>query len=119
MMKDIDFIKKCITYADGFEIYRESDGYQWINRPDGLTCSIDSFIKNTGVLHTNLLTRTIEGINRDSDCKISTNHIAIEAYVTNCAFNIKSFELCDYKSIDDCKRAVIEYVFEQESNNEK
>lgn len=109
----IDFIKKCVPYADGFSIqYAEDKPKQLIYRSKNNECSLYFGSFPDSPLEPLLLTRTIEGMNRESksiSIFIADDEIRIffEYPKPMRAFN---YTVGNY-TIDEAKTAALEYVF--------
>jgi len=116
-MNDIDFIKKCCEYADGFYI----DG-DLIVYPDMSNEPLKDFVyysakgvKNAErIIYPLLLQRAIEGVNRGDGYLIfqSFSEIRIEHNENHSFEEYYLFE--NYSSVDQAKRKALECVFSQE-----
>ncbi len=118
----IDFIKKCVPYADGFSIqYVEDKPKQLIYRSKNSECSLYFGSFPDSPLEPLLLTRTIEGINRaDSEWTIWTNQYFKKIYANwKDGNNRKSQKFSIGDNIDEAKTAALEYVFEMEKKPPK
>ena len=118
----IDFIKKCVPYADGFELeeylfYKEK--HYHLKTPFGMGYNLrfldaqpEEFFNSVISL---LLQKAIEGVNRGDEYLIfqTFSEIHIE-HNTDCNIDeYYSFE--DYLTIDATKTTALEYVFEMET----
>ena len=118
-MNDIDFIKKCCEYADGFAFYK---GNVTENRPEiHFYCGYKDWIQKHGMIgledslhYPLLLQRAIEGVNRGDGYLIfqSFSEIRIEHNENHSFEEYYLFE--NYSSVDQAKRKALECVFEQE-----
>ena len=111
-MNDIDFIKKCCEYADGFRII---GGDIVIPSGDYIT-NTEKHYQWPNLIYPLLLQRAIEGVNNGCVAQIIQADEEIESLTTK-GFRFKTFRHAEHKSIDATKRAVLEYVFEQESKD--
>jgi hypothetical protein len=114
-MNDIDFIKKCCEYADGFEYHNNPSEYgpevNW-------KCGYKDWIQKCGIIGFEfsplmplLLQRAIEGVNNSSgDWIIEQHPDGIELYTNG---NGKENDFF-FEDIDAAKRLALEYIFEQE-----
>lgn len=107
-MNDIDFIKKCCEYADGFDY---DDDCFISYRNEWYT------LKSIG--YEMLLQRAIEGVNRKIKFQIyqhkNSYEISVNTYwqiINTVYFNN------EIGSIDRAKRKALEYVFKQEENSD-
>lgn len=121
---NIDFIKKCVPFADEFEISQDLDGDEILYH--GNDFNIRSVYLRCAYKSTefgSLLTRTIEGINRKHLNNNKYPVIIIDAWDIEVRFynsNIEDFQkgLDNWDTIDDAKISAIEYIFEEEIKNE-
>ena len=105
-MNDIDFIKKCCEYADGFEIIRDSI----LVVPMGYRTMLNTFINDiqfTSTFYPLLLQRAIEGVN-NSNLKW---HIVMSKY-NEIFINCLDYQL-GFGNGDKAKRAALEWIFER------
>ena len=114
---NIDFIKKCVPYADGFEIkLYHSDNQNMIKGPDGMGFYLSQLNESKTfkkVYYPRLITKAIEGINRGDEYLIyqDFSEIHIE-HNTDCNVD-EYYPFEDYKSIDAAKTAALEYIFKE------
>ncbi len=109
-MNDIDFVKKCCEYADGFWVGVDGG----LHYP-GLYPVRPERMSEERVMYKLLLLSAIEGVNEKSDSwyiEHMLRFIGVNADEDDGTKEI--FLLAKYKSIDATKRAALEYVFEQE-----
>ena len=114
---DIEKIKWMVGYADEFE-WNKKEGDWLFKLPSGY-CIYQYHFEDkfwTKSAYPHLLTRTIEGINRDNKFKILLHFKRILVWDSECGLHIPKIilELKDFKHIDEAKRAAIDYVYEQE-----
>lgn len=120
-MHDIDFIKKCCEYADGFEVLNYPKCTH-IRVPFEREHTIDiknapHLFKNNKHLDGYLLQRAIEGVNKYDNFDIEQNRSNI-AVVNLKSGWISGWEL-DPDDPETAKRSALEYIFEQEKKNER
>ena len=128
-MNDVDFIKRCCEYADGFELSQIKYDYG----TDNTFCGFDDFRWNiimepfTNIMYPLLLQRAIEGVNLEHFNKGSYTYPyeikqMIDGYMVKTHDRI--YEECDkYDSFnfsermdhDQAKRSALEYIFTQDA----
>lgn len=110
-MNQIDFIKKCVPFADGFGIEKSTlTGHYMVRISESVWCMVD--IIDTWEHYPIFLVRTIEGINRDiKGCEITTFKSKIFSLLKDVGGAYFYFDKnC---SIDHAKQAAIEYVLDR------
>lgn len=108
-MKDVEFIKRCCEYADGFE-----------HDEDGLIRYKGTWYTNRSIIALELLPqRAIEGVNRKNifGMCIETDSITVSWPDQEIWEEDRIFMFEWYGSIDAAKRSALEYVFERNPNN--
>lgn len=121
-MDDIDFIKKCMAYTEGFDLQYFDD--EWCFGVDGsVMFHIESVDFEKGYYRL-LLQETIEGINKGWSENREIGTIKQFSYdivteLTQLEEGRKSYGFEEYGSIIKAKRAALEYVFKQKSKDDK
>ena len=116
-MNDLDFVKKCCEYADGFEHFVGIDhGYETdnISDPHDREHEVEEFdLKHNQVEYPLLLQRAIEGVNMGNRFEISMfkDRLFVTDYEKVCG---DPFFYRKFTSVNTAKRSALEYVFEQE-----
>lgn len=116
-MKDVDFIKKCCEFAEGFEYDGDCEPAPDLVKYDIYIMQADSPKLFSGnMLYPLLLQRTIEGINKTSDWHL-------EYYIHRIVMGnkiepvLRQVDIYKCNSIDEAKRKALEYVFERIDNS--
>lgn len=122
-MTILEVIRKGIKYADEFELIGEVRHNTKLDIPELLQCPNGSkyFLQGVEkdlVVFPLLLSRIIEGINRDCKGKyhIIKNSETIFIIMNDSldCIDHRYFDFANYKSIDEAKLAAITYVLEQD-----
>ncbi len=114
-----DKIKWCVERAEGFGI-EESRGIFFLSAPDGVTYNLKFLdtqpkeFTNSVIAH--LLTRIIEGINREGNYHINIDYKADKKYYSETYRRDDPFdgETKVHDTPDEAKTAAIDFVYEQE-----
>ena len=109
-MNDINFIKKAVPFAEDFTL--GVDGR--IMFLHMFLVVSDSLISGTPGMYSLLLQRAIEGINEQNPewQQIVQCAYAVQILTDSGRDVVKNFNI--NKSIDDCKREALEYIFKQD-----
>ena len=109
-MNNIDFIKKCCEFADGFTYgfneYTEKAYVKYFQHRSSEKKSI-----NQWALYPLLLQRAIEGVNRDMSSRYIINSKGNDIEVVSHKLEAGWI----FKNIDEAKRKALEYVFERKN----
>ena len=117
-MKDIEFIKWLVGYADGFEWYEDPEG-ELVTFGTGFTLDPKDTILFSGeTLYPLLLHRTVIGINKGTDYSIALYHSHIALFRYDDVSKDKTFEVSKDTDYEKGIENVLKYIYEQEKNNE-
>ena len=113
---NIEFIKWLVGYAEGFDLLNDGDDIfpEWVLYYNGYSVDPITGDFNRTIQYEHLLTRSIEGINRE---KLP---IEISCYSTDIQiFNRETigttyFMLNEFEKIDQAKEQALKYIWEQE-----
>ena len=117
-LNNIEFIKKCIPFADGFELHADQ-----LIFPEAGIETLNDYLLDLKVWklvwEPLLLQRTIEGLNRANiHWTIWTNQYFKKIFANwENGNNSKSKQYYIGDNIDKAKRKALEYVFDEEAEN--
>ncbi len=118
---NIDKIKWMVDYAEGCRL--QFDGLVYLLWVDDVNTTLTTSYYSS-VFYPHLLTRTIEGIEKNHDIELlaywNKSGKCYESQVFKTESDFPDFQVTytDCTTIDEAKMAAIDYVYKQESNNE-